>query len=82
MTTPCVSLQGDQPEIQFYIQSTTDNSQSPTIPLTALSTFVSSGNFTSLLLDFSALPPVGAPLVRVNFVHSPLSGYLTVVLTS
>ncbi|TCD68984.1 hypothetical protein EIP91_009206 [Steccherinum ochraceum] len=65
-------IAGDNPPIQFYIQSTTDNAQSPTIPLTALSTTVNSTAFTSLLLDFSALPPTGTPLGndtwdRINF---------------
>ncbi|CAL1698040.1 unnamed protein product [Somion occarium] len=65
-------IAGDQPELQFYIQSTTDDSQSPTIPLTALSKNITSTGFASLLLDFSALPPAGDPLGngtwdRINF---------------
>ncbi|THH33310.1 hypothetical protein EUX98_g939 [Antrodiella citrinella] len=55
-------IAGDNPPIQFYIQSTTDNDQSVTIPLTTLGTSVNSSAFTSLLLDFSALPPAGGPL--------------------
>ena len=44
--------------------------QSPTIPLTSLSKVVNTTTFTSLLLDFSALPPAGDPLVRVlNLMH-------------
>ncbi|KAH8084875.1 glycoside hydrolase family 44-domain-containing protein [Cristinia sonorae] len=65
-------IAGDNPPIQFYIQSTTDNSQSPTIPLTAFSKTVNSSAFTSVLVDFSQLPPTGAPLGagtwdRINF---------------
>ena len=63
-------MKGNQPEIQIYIESTTDNVQSPTIPLTSLSKVVNTTTFTSLLLDFSALPPAGDPLVRVlNLMH-------------
>ncbi|KAI0790933.1 glycoside hydrolase family 44-domain-containing protein [Abortiporus biennis] len=65
-------ISGDEPPIQFYIQSTTDNSQSPTISLTAFSTSVTSDNFTSILVNFAELPPTGAPLGngtwdRINF---------------
>ncbi|KAK7688489.1 hypothetical protein QCA50_008027 [Cerrena zonata] len=55
-------IAGNQPEVQIYIESTVDNVQAPTIPLTALSQNVNTTGFTSLLLDFSALPPAGDPL--------------------
>lgn len=63
---------GDNPDIQFYIQSTTDSAQSVTIPLSAMSTAVNVNTWSTILLDFSALPPSGVPLGsgtwdRLNF---------------
>ncbi|KAG6850170.1 hypothetical protein H0H93_016850, partial [Arthromyces matolae] len=55
-------IAGDNPDISIYIQSTTDNDQSPTIPLSAFGATVTSAGFTSLLIDFSALPGIGSPL--------------------
>ncbi|KAG5335033.1 hypothetical protein C0989_002426 [Termitomyces sp. Mn162] len=53
---------GPNPDVSISIQSTTDNNESPTIPLSAFGQTITSGSFTSLLMDFSALPGVGSPL--------------------
>ncbi|KAF9014041.1 glycoside hydrolase family 44-domain-containing protein [Cyathus striatus] len=49
-------IAGAQPDIQIFIQSTTDNSQSPSIPLSVLSNTVTVTEFTSLLINFNDLP--------------------------
>ncbi|KAI0686449.1 glycoside hydrolase family 44-domain-containing protein [Cytidiella melzeri] len=63
---------GDNPDVSFYISSTTDNSQSPSIPISSVASYVNTSAWTTILLDFSALPPSGAPLAndtwnRINF---------------
>ncbi|KAF5377193.1 hypothetical protein D9615_006454 [Tricholomella constricta] len=55
-------IAGAQPDIQISIQSTADNSQSPTIPLSAFGKTIVADNFTSLLIDFNALPGTGSKL--------------------
>lgn len=54
---------GANPDLSIYIQSTTDNAESPTIPLSAFKQTIAADGFTSLLMDFSALPGTGSPLV-------------------
>ncbi|KAG6901408.1 hypothetical protein C0995_012298 [Termitomyces sp. Mi166 len=54
---------GANPDVSIYIQSTTDNAQSPTIPLSAFDQTITADGFTSLLIDFSALPGTGGPLI-------------------
>ncbi|CCA75148.1 hypothetical protein PIIN_09132 [Serendipita indica DSM 11827] len=49
-------------QLQLYFQSTTDNSQSATIPISALSNAINPNSFTTVVVDFNALPPSGAPL--------------------
>ncbi|KAG6890992.1 hypothetical protein C0992_011269 [Termitomyces sp. T32_za158] len=53
---------GANPDVSIYIQSTTDNAQSSTIPLSAFEQTIVADGFTSLLIDFSALPGTGGPL--------------------
>lgn len=65
-------IAADATQLQLYFQSTTDNSQSATIPLTAFSKTINKTGFTNVVVDFSALPPSGSPLGpgtwdRVNF---------------
>ncbi|TFK42363.1 glycoside hydrolase family 44-domain-containing protein [Crucibulum laeve] len=55
-------IAGAQPDIQIFFQSTTDNSQSPNIALSAISKTVSPTEFSSLLIDFNSLPGSGAQL--------------------
>ncbi|KAF8060893.1 glycoside hydrolase family 44-domain-containing protein [Lyophyllum atratum] len=55
-------IAGAQPDISIFIQSSTDNSQSPTIPLSAFGKTIAAGGFTSLLIDFGALPGSGTSL--------------------
>ncbi|GLB36669.1 putative glycoside hydrolase family 44 [Lyophyllum shimeji] len=55
-------IAGAQPDVQIFVQSSTDNSQSPTIPLSAFGKTITANSFTSLLIDFSALPGTGSPL--------------------
>ncbi|KAG6875722.1 hypothetical protein C0993_007795 [Termitomyces sp. T159_Od127] len=56
------SYKGTDPDVSIYIQSTTDNAQSPTIALSAFKQTITADNFTSLLIDFDALPGTGSPL--------------------
>ncbi|KAG8988584.1 hypothetical protein FRB90_002671 [Tulasnella sp. 427] len=51
----------DPSTLQLYFQGTTDNSQSANIPLSSISG-LSTSKFTTVTIDFSALPPSGAPL--------------------
>ncbi|KAG8961586.1 hypothetical protein FRC05_005918, partial [Tulasnella sp. 425] len=62
---------GDPTSVQLYFQGTTDNAQSAYIPLTAFPG-VTTTKFTTITIDFSALPPSGAALGsgawdRLNF---------------
>lgn len=49
--------------MSILIQSSTDNSQSPSIPLSAFGKPVTADAFTSLLIDFNNLPGTGSQLV-------------------
>ncbi|KAF9484656.1 hypothetical protein BDN70DRAFT_825114 [Pholiota conissans] len=55
-------IAGAQPDISILIQSTGDNDQSATIPLSAISKTVVDGTFSSLLIDFNNLPGTGSQL--------------------
>ncbi|KAG8937549.1 hypothetical protein FRC04_010654, partial [Tulasnella sp. 424] len=61
----------DPSTLQLYFQGTTDNSQSANIPLSAIPG-ITSTKFTTVTIDFNAVPPSGAPLGsgawdRINF---------------
>ncbi|KAJ7581341.1 glycoside hydrolase family 44-domain-containing protein, partial [Mycena floridula] len=65
-------IAGDEPDMSIAITSSVDGTTSPSIPLSSMSKTITSGAFTSLLIDFSALPGTGAPLGngtwdRINF---------------
>ncbi|KAK7045829.1 hypothetical protein VNI00_007240 [Paramarasmius palmivorus] len=60
-------IAGVQPDVQIYFTSTDTDSNSPTIPLSVISKEVNADGFTSLLIDFSALPGTGAPLGEGNW---------------
>lgn len=49
-------------QLQLYLESTADSVQSPSIPVSALGTGINPNSFTTVVIDFSALPPSGAPL--------------------
>ncbi|KAI0028548.1 glycoside hydrolase family 44-domain-containing protein [Vararia minispora EC-137] len=49
-------ISGTQPDVSFYLQSSTSNGQSPTIPLASMSSSVNSSAFTTIIVDFSNLP--------------------------
>ncbi|KAG6840172.1 hypothetical protein C0991_008402 [Blastosporella zonata] len=53
-------IAGDNPDVTIYIQSTGDNNQSPSIPLSAFGQTVTANGFTSLLINFSDLPGTGS----------------------
>ncbi|THG98524.1 hypothetical protein EW026_g3685 [Hermanssonia centrifuga] len=55
-------ISGAQPDVSIIIQDTADNTQSATIPLSALSNSVTTNSFTSILLNFNSVPPNGVPL--------------------
>jgi hypothetical protein len=55
-------ISGDNPPIQFYIQSTASGGQSITIPLSAFSTSVSATGWTTVTVNFGNLPPGGSVL--------------------
>ncbi|KAG8906539.1 hypothetical protein FRC00_012518, partial [Tulasnella sp. 408] len=64
-------IAGDPSTLQLYFQGTTDNAQSASIPLSAFPS-ITSTKFTTVVIDFNALPPSGAPLGsgawdRLNF---------------
>lgn len=59
--------QGAQPDMSIQIQSSTDNTQSPSIPLSAFGKTISASEFTTLVIDFNSLPGTGAQLVRDGF---------------
>ncbi|KIJ28440.1 glycoside hydrolase family 44 protein [Sphaerobolus stellatus SS14] len=61
-----------QPDVSLYFQDTAANVQSPSIPLSAMSSSVTTAGFTSILLNFQNIPPNGAVLGngswdRINF---------------
>ena len=56
-------IQGNNPEVQIYMESSTEGLSTTAIPLSSLSKTVTSTAFSSFTLDFSALPPNGSPLV-------------------
>ncbi|KAG9033104.1 hypothetical protein FS837_002547 [Tulasnella sp. UAMH 9824] len=61
----------DPSTLQLYFQGTTDSAQSASIPLSAFPS-ITSTKFTTVVIDFNALPPNGAPLGsgawdRLNF---------------
>ncbi|KAF5358065.1 hypothetical protein D9756_001355 [Leucocoprinus leucothites] len=58
---------GDQPDISITIQSVADTVDGPAIPLSAISKTVTSGAFTTVLIDFSNLPGSGSPLGDANW---------------
>ncbi|KAF5330498.1 hypothetical protein D9619_005404 [Psilocybe cf. subviscida] len=55
-------ISATQPDISVFIQSTADNAQSPTIPLSSISQAVTSTSFSSLLVNFNNLPGTGSQL--------------------
>uniref|UniRef100_A0A0W0EXF2 Glycoside hydrolase family 44 catalytic domain-containing protein n=1 Tax=Moniliophthora roreri TaxID=221103 RepID=A0A0W0EXF2_MONRR len=55
-------IAGAQPDIQIYFTQTATDTNSPNIALSAISKEVKADGFTSLLIDFNALPGTGAPL--------------------
>ncbi|KAG8923824.1 hypothetical protein FRC00_005814 [Tulasnella sp. 408] len=64
-------IAADPSTLQLYFQGTTDNAQSASIPLSAFPS-ITSTKFTTVVIDFNALPPSGAPLGsgawdRLNF---------------
>ncbi|KIJ33377.1 hypothetical protein M422DRAFT_264639, partial [Sphaerobolus stellatus SS14] len=65
-------VSGAQPDVSLYFQDTAANVQSPSIPLSAMSSSVTTAGFTSILLNFQNIPPNGAVLGngswdRINF---------------
>ncbi|KAG6874169.1 hypothetical protein C0995_005587 [Termitomyces sp. Mi166 len=76
---------GANPDISISIESTTDDAQSPTIPLSAFQQTITADGFTSLLMDFSALPGIGSPLGtdswdRITF-QAGANGATSIVIT-
>ncbi|KIM20289.1 glycoside hydrolase family 44 protein [Serendipita vermifera MAFF 305830] len=65
-------IAADPAQLQLYFQSTADNTQSSNVPISAISAAINPTSFTTVIVDFSALPPSGAPLEagtwdRINF---------------
>ncbi|KIM28564.1 glycoside hydrolase family 44 protein [Serendipita vermifera MAFF 305830] len=65
-------IAADPSQLQLYFQSTADDSQSSAIPISAISAAINPTSFTTVIVDFNALPPNGAPLGagtwdRINF---------------
>ncbi|KAG6852563.1 hypothetical protein C0991_010935, partial [Blastosporella zonata] len=58
-------IAGDNPDVTIYIQSTGDNDQSPSIPLSAFGQIITGNSFTSLLIDFNNLPGTGGQLAMI-----------------
>lgn len=63
---------GDPTQVQFYIQSTVSNGQSPTIGVSAMSKTWAATGPTTVVLNFGNLPPAGTVLGndtwnRLNF---------------
>ncbi|KAJ6616303.1 glycoside hydrolase family 44-domain-containing protein [Mycena sp. CBHHK59/15] len=55
-------IAGDQPDLTISISSSVDGTTSPNILLSSLSTSITAGAFTSLLINFNDLPGSGATL--------------------
>ncbi|EFI28340.1 hypothetical protein CC1G_13870 [Coprinopsis cinerea okayama7 len=55
-------IAGDQPGLQIYFTSTTDDTQSASIVLSDISDSITPTEFSTLLIDFKSLPGTGAPL--------------------
>ncbi|KAJ7604485.1 glycoside hydrolase family 44-domain-containing protein [Roridomyces roridus] len=55
-------IAGDQPDLSIIIVSSVDGTTSPNIPLSSISTNITSDSFTTCLVPFSALPGSGAAL--------------------
>lgn len=62
-------IAGSQPDVTVSFSSTADSDSSSSVPLSALSTSVSANNFTTVLINFSALPPGGTPLGNDTWDH-------------
>ena len=64
-------ISGANPPIQFYLQSTVSGGQSVTVPLSALTTTVTTTGWTTVTINFSNLPGGSALPVdswdRLNF---------------
>ncbi|KAG7094618.1 hypothetical protein E1B28_005442 [Marasmius oreades] len=60
-------ISGAQPDVQIYFSATDTSAQSPSIPISAISKEVTANGFTSLLIDFKALPGTGATLPTANW---------------
>lgn len=65
-------ISGDPTQIQIYLQSTISGGQSPTVPLADLNPNITSSKFTTVTMNFAALPPGGVALGndtwnRINF---------------
>lgn len=59
-------IQGAQPDLTISISGTVDNSASPDIQLSSLSTNITPDAFTSILINFNDLPGTGGALVRLR----------------
>ncbi|KIM28563.1 glycoside hydrolase family 44 protein [Serendipita vermifera MAFF 305830] len=55
-------IAADPASIQLSFQGTADDAQSASIPLSAISTAINPTTFTTVIINFCALPPNGAPL--------------------
>jgi hypothetical protein len=55
-------IAADPNALQLSFQGTTDGAQSPNILFSSISTSINSASFTTVTIDFSALPPNGSPL--------------------
>lgn len=55
-------IAADPNSLQLYFQGVSDNAQSPSIPISAISTDINPTSFTTVVIDFNSLPPSGAPL--------------------
>ena len=55
-------IAADPATLQLFFQGTSDGAQSPNVPLSSISTAINPSSFTTVVIDFSALPPSGAAL--------------------
>ncbi len=55
-------IAADPATLQMYFQGTNDGAQSSNIPLSSLSNKINPTSFTTVVIDFSALPPSGSAL--------------------
>ncbi|KAH6918404.1 glycoside hydrolase family 44-domain-containing protein [Coprinopsis sp. MPI-PUGE-AT-0042] len=55
-------IEGNQPGLQISFSATADDSSTPGIALSDISKSVTTGKFTTITIDFKALPVSGAPL--------------------